>query len=179
MQTRKTIMATVLAAASAITLVAPALAQSELGHAAPVTGTSGFGQELAGGSTLWDGQRLRGENTVMAYDWDASDPRLTGELMIKFNSDFYEREGLFVAQGRSTLSTADGRWVGDASYVGGPALQGVSTLIMEGQGQYEGLIAYVVVQQDAEPITFSAGILPNGLPEAPLAGQRSTRQSGR
>lgn len=179
MHARTTIMATALAAASALALVAPTLAQAELRGPATVTGTSGFPDELAGGSRMWDGQKIRGEDAIVAYDWDASDPRLTGEFTVHYNSDYYERQGLFLANGRSTLETAGGDWVGDASYVGGPALRGTSTILLEGQGAYEGLTAYIVLDQDAEPISFTAAILPGSLPEPPVRVQRTSRLGGR
>lgn len=179
MQVRRTIMAATLAAVSSLALVAPTLAQAELRGPAPVTGTSGFADELAGGSRMWDGQKVRGEDAVVAYDWDASDPRLTGELTVSYNYDYYERQGLLLASGRSTLGIADGNWVGDARYIGGPDLRGTTTIVLEGQGPYEGLTAHVVVDQDAGPITFSAAIFPGGLPEPPALVQRTIRLGGR
>ena len=179
MQARKTIMAMALAAASSLTLAVPTLAQAELRGPAQVTGTSGSLDELAGGSRLWDGQKVRAEDTVVAYEWDASDPRLTGELMLKYTSHVYESDGLYLASGRSTLETADGNWVGSARYVGGDEMEGTSTIVMEGQGPYEGLTAYVMVAMDARPITFNAGIFPGDLPEPPVLVQRTSRLGGR
>jgi len=164
----RTPLATALAIGLLATPAVPATAQVDLTAAAVVTGTTTLPQEVAAGSRAWTDGAVRGEGVMATQTWEASDPRLSGELSITYNYDFYESLGLFVMAGAVALENDDGRWEGTANYLGGDALQGTTTMLMHGTGTYEGLTSYVV--WDENPPTFQAAIFPGDMP-ATVAGE--------
>mgnify|MGYP001817615514 CR=1 FL=1 len=133
---------------------------------AVVTGTASHPLKWGGGSRGWDGSRVVGTDQYEVYEFEASDPRLSGELSSTFDFIFYENLGVYVADGDSTLETADGRWSGDFSFVGGESLANVATVTLHGEGAYEGLSAWLVMDQDAGR-KFAAGIVNGDLPTPP------------
>ena len=137
--------------------------------AAAVTGTTTFHEEVVGGSAAWEDDALRGRGLLFPTTWEASDPRLSGTQTIRANRDLYERLRMQVLTGTSLLENDDGRWVGTAGHLGGAKLGETSTVVMHGEDAYEGLTAYVVMDLETQPASFSAAIFPGDVPELPAA----------
>lgn len=164
----KTPLATALAVAALASPAVPATAQTDLMEPARVTGTTTFPEQQASGSRAWIDNATRLRDQVMTHQWEASDPRLDGLHTTTFNSDVYDRQDMSVAVGFVTHENDEGSWVGEGTYMGGLDLGGTTTMIMYGQDAYEGLTAYVVVDEESGPISFSAVIFPGDMPEMPI-----------
>lgn len=134
---------------------------------AVVTGSALFTQVWAGGARFWDGSRIVGEGQFEEYVFVADDARLTGDFLSMFDYIYYEKLGVYVADGHTVLDTADGRWTGDFTFVGGEALENVATSTLRGEGPYEGLTATLVLDILAEPRTFTAAIIEGDPPAGP------------
>ncbi len=91
-----------------------------------MTGTAGHPLSSAGASRQWDGTRVVGIDQYEVWTLEASDPRLSGALLSVFDLIFYEDLGVYVADGHSKLETAEGRWSGEFTFVGGEALANVA-----------------------------------------------------
>ncbi len=164
----KTPLATALAVGLLATPAASAVAQADLMEPARVTGTTTFPQDVAGGTRAWIDGATRGHGRIVTHEWTASDPRLDGLHTTTYSYDSYDREEMMVAAGTVTHTNDEGSWVGEATYMGGLDLGGTTTMIMHGENAYEGLTAYVVVDEESGPITFSAVIFPGDMPTPPI-----------
>jgi hypothetical protein len=143
------------------------LSSASIGAAAqaePCTGTLEFGSPAANGGIAWE----------------ASDPRLSGTVAPATEWSFYEAPG----EDRGAHSQAvtaglvitndGGTWHCVSSDLGGPEPDvdaDAYTLVFQGGGGYDGLVAHVRLELDGSPFGFSGLILEGDPPEDPtLAG---------
>ena len=136
---------------------------------AVVTGTIGFGPE---------------EN----LHYEASDPRLDGEVTLTQNRLGYETPGISIEATVRVLENDDGRWVGTDTGLGVSdsivtdgieydtsfrvTYLNIDFIVLHGEDAYEGLTAVIVEDWEApfgEPATFVGAIVPEmpAFPELP------------
>ena len=142
--------------------------------AAAVTGTaSGFTQESGGSPTLLEDFAMLAEGLHLTSTWDVSDPRLSGDNAIAGNTIRYNEHRMQVGAGDATLENDGGRWVGLVTVLEGEQLGETGTYILQGEGAYEGLTAYVVTQRiEGDPDgaqTLDAAIFPHEMTPFPEA----------
>jgi hypothetical protein len=149
-----------------------------------VTGTIQAAPNCSGPeSDVVDGDVRRTRNVECSpQTWTSSDPRLTGEVVRRWNDDYYQTdEGTIdVNVDASYLRNDDGGWTcsstvlfrgedQNAELVGGPAY----TFTCTGNGAYAGLSAVLVPQttsgfdEEFVGLIFSGGFPP--LPEPPAS----------
>ena len=163
MRGTKSITISVLAVSLLAGSVVGVAAQDDSMAPAAVTGTVSSGEQLSGGSKLWEDGAIRGDGAAWSHEFEASDPRLSGTRIATYAYDLYERQEMMVVDGTVVIENEDGRWVGPASQLGGAILGETSTMVLSGEDAYEGLTAYVVVDEAGR--TFSAAIFPGAMPD--------------
>jgi len=108
---------------------------------------------------------------VNLHRWEASDPRLGGEVNYAGQWQLYQEP----SEDSGTSDQADaatyaivndgGRWLCEASRMVPPGDRaGAHTLVFSGEGEYEGLTAYLQVDWSQAPYAFSGLILPGEAP---------------
>jgi hypothetical protein len=123
-------------------------------------------------------------NGYMAMDgftyrntWESSDERLTGEVS-GVNNFVVDPDGFrasatggkpnIIQSLAIELTNDGGRWLGEGRGFGSTDLDIVKEMYtLVGQGGYEGLTAYVIVEVTQGPPTFSGIIFPTAMPEMP------------
>ena len=85
---------------------------------AVVTGTIGFGPEISPGSETFDAGVSRYEGDVCVLYYEASDPRLDGEVTLATNALEYATPHIGVEATTRVLVNDDGRWVGTDTGLG-------------------------------------------------------------
>lgn len=130
--------------------VTPSWAQSpapslDPSRPAPFTGRIGFGDQVQSGTVdLVDG-RMESRGDVWAPPvLSMSDPRLDGEVLISWQTDDYAGAGgtrHTLGTGTWRIETADGVWEGSYTRLEAEGTSDKATLVLVGQGAYEGLIA--------------------------------------
>jgi hypothetical protein len=109
---------------------------------------------------------------VSVHEWAASDPRLSGEATYSGRWQLYEEPqedtGDPAASDAALYSIVNegGSWLCEASRA---AEQPISdgdrhTLVFNGEGEYEGLTAYLTIDWSQAPYVFSGLILPGEEP---------------
>jgi len=143
-------------------------------HMAPavVTGTIFSKSDDADGTaSAADGATLL-EGVASTNKWNASDRRLSGTSTYTGNWLQYPAAGFQVEAATRVLENDDGRWVGTATAFAdvnrnvGPPVN-TNTVILHGEGAYEGLTAYVLTDYSERPATFVAAIFPGEMPPFP------------
>jgi hypothetical protein len=173
MKILKTPLATALAIGMLATPAIPVAAQADLMEPGTTGGTAGTQTGLTTGSRAWFEGAIRGQGMSVAQVLETDNPRINGELTSTFSYDSYERLGLFVANGTSSLANEGGEWSGTFSYIGGgddgisggSPLSGIGTIVMQGEEGYEGLTAYVVINEAGAETTVEAAVFPGEMPE--------------
>ena len=117
----------------------------------------------------------------MTMDWQASDPRLSGDVTCAATR-LIDRDGSFMEAEAFTVENGDGRWVGEGiSYslerpgsdvvVGSGLLPEASrhddVVLLHGRGGYEGYSALVDIDWSQDPPLINAAIFGGSLPSAP------------
>lgn len=108
---------------------------------------------------------------VNLHRWEASDPRLSGEVTYTGQWQLYEEP----SEDSGSVADADpsvyaivnegGRWLCEASRAVAPGDRtGEHTLLFSGEGEYEGMTAYLQVDWSQAPYAFSGLILPGEAP---------------
>jgi|GEM_PF-2014598 len=149
-----------------------------------VTGTVTFAPSCSGPDSEMVGDVRRDwSNECSPQTWTATDPRLTGEVAFRWNSDIYQTDAgtVEVNTSASYLRNDDGGWVCSSSPLwkgSGPstteAVTGDNAKCV-GEGGYEGLSALLAREKGPGPgysaefvgLIFSGDFPP--LPEAPAA----------
>ncbi len=120
--------------------------------------------------------QLRGSG-VTGITIDSSDDRLSGDLSIVFNEDEHKDQVdsvWFAAQhGVYQIRNGDGSWSGSMTGLSagydeqsiGPAVN-MDSVMLQGEGAYEGLTAYLLVDWKDLPKSFHGVILPGEWPPA-------------
>lgn len=113
-----------------------------------------------------------GQSVVTVHAWQATDPRLSGEVAYSGHWQLYEPP----AEDADEPATVDdpavyeivnegGGWLCEASRTASPRTGDADhTLVFSGEGEYEGLTAYLHVDWTTTPFSFS-GLIMEG--EAP------------
>ena len=139
-----------------------------------------------------DGQELPGEgaNEILpngfgiakpGFAWQnsmhSSEPRLTGEHWVIANwvidPNGFEpwsrgEEANMLLSTSHGLTNDGGSWLGEGKGVGSTDLDvAMETIVFVGQGGYEGLTAFVIIDSTRSPATFSGVIFPAAVPEVP------------
>ncbi len=135
---------------------------------AVVTGSIDGRRDLSGSVTTDPGTGATiTESVGFRQTWEASDPRLSGSVIYTGNWHSYGDGDLQVEASSVVLDNAEGRWIGTgtAMVAGGLAMD---TMILRGEGAYEGLTAYVVQDWAQGPVAaFTAAIFPGEMPVSP------------
>jgi hypothetical protein len=148
-----------LSAGTVVTMAAQSPAPPDPNIAVVVDG-SAVSQSFVtpGTSTTVDGvTQTRGwSNTA---EWEASDPRLSGQVTFVNNHDEYaSADGVTVETGSYRLSNAGGSWSSASTSIAGNGLPAIDTIILSGEGAYAGLTAYLIY--DYEKNEFRGAIFP-------------------
>ena len=118
-----------------------------------------------------------GDGFTWLSSWEASDPRFTGNFSAVMNS-VMDPDGFkaFETGGQpnelrsstAVLSNDGGSWLGEGIAISSTDL-GIATeaAIFVGQDGYEGLTAYVLIDNTQFPATISGVVFPAAMPEAP------------
>lgn len=173
-RTRQTGLTTIILVACAIAMVSFAVgAQSsappEPAGAVVVTGevvsqdfvTRGMSTVNADGVT-----QVRGWSNVAV--WEASDPRLSGDVAYARNYDEYPGQGGLAAEtGSYRVSNAGGSWTGVSSSIVGPRMPTSDAFVLTGEDGYEGLSAFLTVEYGSSAPSFLGAIVPGPMPERP------------
>ena len=138
---------------------------------ARVTGTVGSGTVFVPGESTFDDGATVTEGWQASITWDASDPRLEGEVEQTGNTVEYRAfSPMYVGATTRVLVNDDGRWVGTDTGLGVPGVD-MEFVVMHGEGAYEGLTAVVCEDWSVDPPTFAGAIIPSdkmpAFPELP------------
>jgi hypothetical protein len=128
-----------------------------------------------------DGTAYLEQGREMTMRWEASDPRLSGEVTCA-GDRLVGRDGSFVEAESFAIINDGGRWIGRSTghYLAPPApdlvvgsglLPGgdvhADVVLLRGEGGYEGLSAVVEADWSANPPAISGAIFSGALPTAP------------
>lgn len=121
-----------------------------------------------------------GDARRLWFEWEASDPRLSGQVTVRDRTKTYPRgwqatggapPAAFVAAKTYEVVSDGGRWVGSATGLDLTEPEDIvlDTVILSGKGAYEGLTAYLLVDGDPnwENPTFRGMLFPDAMPVAP------------
>jgi hypothetical protein len=133
---------------------------------AVVTGTVPEVSETFSGFVSPAGDAVDTKGYSVTERWEASDPRLSGTSTFTTNWREYSSADFLVLAATRVLENDDGRWVGMETGLGSDALF-LDAIVLHGEDAYEGLTAYVVLDVEAEPLTFNAAIFPGEMPPFP------------
>jgi hypothetical protein len=135
---------------------------------AAVTGTVGFGPDISFGTITSEAGVVRTEGWQGILYWEASDPRLDGEVTLTGNRLEVPQESIYVGAATIALVNDDGRWVGTDTGLTVPGGD-MEFMVMHGEDAYEGLSAVIVEDWSVEPPTFVGAIVPEmpAFPEPP------------
>jgi hypothetical protein len=100
--------------------------------------------------------------------WEASDPRLSGDVTYAGVWHRYPAPASMQVEAATyELLNAGGRWVGQATAIATATIGGWDTIAFRGEGGHEGLTAYVVIDWNSEPGSFTGAIFPGDMPASP------------
>jgi len=143
-----------------------------------VTGTIELGSCLAEIETFDAAGVSRGEGRECIIDYEASDPRLDGEVTLRTNRMWYEPWSIYVEATTRVLVSDDGRWVGTDTSLALPEgmMADIGFIVMHGEDAYEGSTAIIwedwegaADDPDRDPYSFVGAIVPEmpAFPELP------------
>jgi len=142
---------------------------SEVGTPVVVSGTlECLGEVPADG----DGESSAVEDGVLnLHKWESSDARFSGEVTYTGQWQLYEEPTEDTGSPEDTdaavyaIVNEGGRWLCEESRALAPGDAGRShTLVFSGDGEYEGMTAYLQVDWSQAPFAFSGLILPGEAP---------------
>jgi hypothetical protein len=135
---------------------------------AVVTGSIVESQMVSMGRGTPEEGFVRIEGETHEHVFEASDPRLSGDVTFTGHWQQYPPPvEMEVEAGIYELVNPDGRWVGLATGIAAPDIDVPDTLVFSGEDGYEGLTAYIALDWDTEPATFSGLIFPGAMPAFP------------
>jgi hypothetical protein len=121
-----------------------------------------------------------GNDRGLTFEWVASDPRLSGNVTTRargrtFPPDFEAYGGappaVFVTARTYEVVNDGGRWVGTATGLDMTEPEDIvmDTVMLSGEGDYDGLTAYLLVDGDPnwDAPTFSGLLFPGPMPSPP------------
>ncbi len=109
----------------------------------------------------------RMEDMRISMRVDADDDRLDGTGSVRYNSSKYPFP-VEVSAGIYDFANEGGRWVGTMTAFVEPTM-GIDrdTVILSGEGAYEGLSAYLLIDWSSLPADFIGAIFPGEMPPYP------------
>lgn len=170
MRTPRITFAGLVALALTMTLSGVAIAQDGELEQSATTGTLELGEPMADAVT-------HDEPVEHVHTWTAEDPRLTGTATYTGSWHIYEppAEDCDDPEAESgayyEIVNDGGGWAcsGVRAPIPGPdGATNVHVLALTGNGDYEGLYAYIMIDWGTDPFTFSALITPNKAPIEPV-----------
>ena len=109
--------------------------------------------------------------TVTLHEWQASDPRLSGEVAAEGSWEIYgkpsEETGVPDANAQAIYQIVNdgGAWLCEASRLPDPMVPSEEhALVFSGEGDYEGLTAYLHIDWSQAPYAFTGLILQGEAP---------------
>lgn len=176
MRTMRLTLTGMIALMLSVGMSVPVVAQTEdaevLTSPVAVSGTlECLGEAPADQATDASASAAPAGTVVNVHEWVASDPRLSGEVAYTGTWHIYgepsEDSGTPAAADRAVYEIVNdgGKWLCEASRVVAPGDRaGSHTLLFNGEGEYEGLTAYLQVDWSQAPYAFSGVILPGEAP---------------
>ena len=102
--------------------------------------------------------------------WEATDPRLSGTVTYRGNWMAFPKVPMQVESATYEVVNEGGRWFGPATAQAGPSLGNNDTILLRGEGGYEGLMAYILIDgTTTDPPRIYAAIFPGEMPPVPEA----------
>jgi hypothetical protein len=110
-----------------------------------------------------------GTDVVNVHRWQASDARLSGEATYTGQWQLYEQPAEDSGSGSDAAAyeivNDGGHWLCEASRAVAPGdAPGAHTLVFSGEGEYEGMTAYLDIDWSQTPYAFTGVILPGEAP---------------
>lgn len=145
------------------------LAQDDPMAPATVTGSVRYIDGIPSGERTSVDEAVRQSGVSLTNRWTASDPRLSGTETYAGTWDRYA-PGFQVEATTHVLENDVGRWVGTGAGLTGAFIDTDSplldthTIILHGEGEYEGLTAYVLMEWNHNRGTFVGAIFPGEMP---------------
>ena len=100
--------------------------------------------------------------------WEASDSRLSGDVTYSGLWHRYPAPATMQVEAAAReLVNSGGRWVGQATAIATATIGGWDAIVFTGEGGYEGLTAYVVIDWNGDPGSFVGAIFPGDMPAFP------------
>ncbi len=132
---------------------------------APFTGTLDDIDWYGAPTVTFGDPMQRQEDVTLRMTWDASDPRITGDVTYAGTWHMFPRAYLTLDAATIVVTNDGGRWVGTGT---GLQMDGEHaapfTAVLTGEGDYSGLTTYVVL--DWMGSTLQGAIFPGPMPEA-------------
>ena len=149
--------------------------EADLMAPATVTGSVRYTGGHQSGEISPVDQTVRQSGMVSSHAWEASDPRLSGTEAYTKTYDYYPT-GFYVDATSRVLENDTGRWVGtgvgmEGVFIeAGMPLMSTATVILHGEDAYEGLTAYLLMDEGTSgSATFTGVIVPGEMPPFPVA----------
>ena len=99
--------------------------------------------------------------------WESTDPRLSGTVTYRGNWEAFPDVPMQIESATYEVVNEGGRWFGPATALAGPSLGNTDTVLLPGEGAYEGLTAYVLMDGSTDPPKIHAAIFPGEMPPVP------------
>jgi hypothetical protein len=151
--------------------------EADLMAPATVTGSVKYTGGRRSGEIFPVDETVRQSGMRSNHAWESSDPRLTGREAYTKTVDYYPL-GFYVDATSRVLENDTGRWVGtgvgmESVFVDTDSpLLSTATVILHGEDAYEGLTAYLLMDEGTSgSATFTGVIFPGEMPPFPEAAE--------
>jgi hypothetical protein len=126
-------------------------------------------QEISPGTTRSDDTGVvHIEGVHHEHIWEATDPRLSGTVTYRGNWQAFPEVPMQVESSTYEVVNEGGRWYGPATAQAGPSLGNNDTILLRGEGGYQGLMAYILIDGTTTyPPRIYAAIFPGEMPPVP------------
>jgi hypothetical protein len=173
---KMTVHSTILAVSLASILGASALAQDAVGTK-QITVARGTvaGEPFDVTLATWDDETGQMTGRLLSVVVESSDPRLTGTMTMSSNGagERYGDGAIIILRSTFRLVNDEGAWVGQGWEAEArpapdqPAIFHSGDMLLEGEGAYAGLTAYLTDDYQGEVPAIKAVIIENTLPPTP------------
>jgi len=168
MRTIRTLITLSMVLAVGLSTASIALAQTDPKAPASFVGWVLDESHVDSGTAEDLGSVLERRDLAYSYDFDSSDPRMSGTGLWMGNGDRYRAEPLFELQtARWVITNDEGSWEGIGTGLRGTGGGDNSTLVLEGTGAYDGMSAYLGIDWNLGGGTIQGAIFPGTIPDAP------------
>jgi hypothetical protein len=126
-------------------------------------------QEISPGTLRTDDAGVvHTEGVHHEHVWEATDARLSGTVTYRGNWMGFPEVPMQVESATYEVVNEGGRWFGPATAQAGPSLGNNDTILLRGEGGYEGLMAYILIDGTTTyPPRIYAAIFPGEMPPVP------------